>query len=828
MRVDVALTILSMELNFLSISWNSNSRYNRFLVKKLTIFGDMGDGLLLNIRNLWQKRESVIVTWLISYSVVLIVPILISLVIYVQANDTLKSEIHRANDSLLKQMRYTIDTQIDLMKRLNMEMTWSPNLQTLMYSNKSAIESPYTAYQLVKEFRLYKTSYASIDEFYVVWKKENSILRAGNIRDMKTAFHTLHNTGTKTYEEWRETILHSGSNPFVVMPHLNAAPNETSIAYITQLPNDLNGQETGAVVVMVDTRRFQEAVESISGFSGGTLLILDQNHEILMSNQPESDELQLFMEDDRVQLATTQIQGSELFYMESAVSDLKYALIIPSSLYWEKAVYVRNFTYVSILVSLIGAGILTWFFMRRNYTPIQQLVELLTDKNAQSDPKDTNELRFIKRVVLHTRSEKHEIAQQLQKHQQVLRSNMINKLLKGRPDGLVPYEDAFRSFHMPLYSNEFAVILFVIENEENLYAKLPGIDINERNRLLHLIISNVVEELAVQHHHIGYVAEVDDMMVCLVNMKADSYASDSARNLHDIAEEAQRFLDRFNMELTISISGIHMSWIGIAEAYQEAIDAMEYKMVLGKKGIITYEEIQSEIQSEGSYGYYYPLQLEQQLINFIKAGDTKQASAYMNMITERNFDKPVMSLTLARCLIFNLVGTMIKAINELGDSDSSTLAKYPEWIDHILACDTVQEMQSALAQLLEEVCAYAANKRSINLSQEREDSLRNLTQQVTAYIEKNYTDVNLNVNAIGEHFDLKGSYLSKLFKNQTGEGLLDCIHKYRIQHAKELIRSKQESIGEISRYVGYNDAATFIRVFKKYEGITPGRYKEIS
>src|SRR5690606_23907200 len=117
---------------------------------------DTGEERVLNIQSLWRKRESVIVTWLVSYSAVLFVPILFSLIIYAQANTALKSEIHRANDSLLKQMRYTIDTQIDLMKRLNMEMTWSPNLQTLMYSSQSDAEAPYTAYQLVKEFRLFK------------------------------------------------------------------------------------------------------------------------------------------------------------------------------------------------------------------------------------------------------------------------------------------------------------------------------------------------------------------------------------------------------------------------------------------------------------------------------------------------------------------------------------------------------------------------------------------------------------------------------------------------------------------------------------------------
>ena len=216
------------------------------------------------------------------------------------------------------------------------------------------------------------------------------------------------------------------------------------------------------------------------------------------------------------------------------------------------------------------------------------------------------------------------------------------------------------------------------------------------------------------------------------------------------------------------------------------------------------------------------------MINFIKAGDLEQASAYMNEITERNFGKPVMPLTLAKCLIFNMVGTMVKAINELGDGDGSGIwENNPLWMDKIIACDTIHEMQEELRSLLADVCAFAAERRASGVSMEREGSLRELVAEVTRFIESQYTDANLNVNAIGERFDLKGSYLSRLFKNQTGEGLLDCIHKTRIRQAKEMIRSKQDSINEISKLVGYNDAATFIRVFKKYEGITPGKYKEI-
>ncbi|WP_019636568.1 AraC family transcriptional regulator [Paenibacillus fonticola] len=780
---------------------------------------------MLNIQYLWRRRKSVIVTWLLSYSAVLIVPIIISLVIYAQANHALKSEIHRANDSLLKQMRYTIDNQIDLMKRLNMEITWNEKLQNLMYSNKPAKEAPFVAYQLVKEFRLYKTSYALIDEFYVVWDQGESVLRSGNIRDMRTAFRTLHNTGALSYDEWLELVQQGGAKRFAVMPHLDAAPAKTSIAYITQLPNDLNGRETGTIVVMADAAKFLAAIESISGFSGGLLLILNQDNEILMSNRPGAPELEPFLDGERVRLSSSRVGESELFYISSAVSELKYALIIPSSIYWEKAEYVRKFTYISIMISLIGAGVLTWFFMRRNYSPIQELVESLNDRNTEEEHGDGNELRMILQAILDTRSEKDQIASQLKKHQHVLRSNMIHRLLKGKLDTPVPYEEAFRSFHMTLHSQEFAVILLVLENEESLYEKLPGIDLNERRKLIPFIIANVVEELVLQRQHASFVTEIDDMMACLINLRPD--VPHGLAELRHIAAEAQSFLWQYEMELTISISGSHSSWSGIAEAYQEAVDAMEYKMVLGKQGIIAFADLHADGTDHVQSSYYYPLQVEQQLINFIKAGDIEQAASYMNEITERNFEKPVMSLTLARCLIFNLVGTVIKAINELGGADSGILSEKPLWMDNIIASDTIQEMQIELQKLLAEVCAYAASKRTSNLSQEREVSLRDLAANVTRYIEDNFTDANLNVNAIGEHFDLKGSYLSRLFKSQTGEGLLDYIHKIRIGKAKEMMQNKQESINEISRLVGYNDVATFIRVFKKYEGITPGKYKEI-
>ncbi|WP_336787149.1 helix-turn-helix domain-containing protein [Paenibacillus sp. MMO-177] len=787
----------------------------------------------MNIRSIWQKRKSIIVTWLISYCAVLFVPILISLIVYSQSSAALRSEIHRANDSLLKQVGYTIDNQVDQMKRLTMELTWNARLQTLMYSSRSEADAQYDAYQLVKEFQTYQTSYASIDEFYVTWERENAVLRSGNVRDMKTAFATLHDTGRMSYDDWLAAVETSEHNQFTLLPLMDAGVTQSSIAYITHLPKDLNGRQAGTVVVMSDLARFQNAIKSISGFSGGYVLILNRNNEVLLSNLPKKQGEEVILQKVRSggeEMPTSMKSGdSEIFYLQSSVSDLKYALVIPSSIYWQKAEYVRKLTLVSVLISVLGAGVLTWFFMRRNYSPIQKLVESLTDKNNDEEHMEWNELNFIQRAVSRTRSEKDKIAMQLQMHHNVLRSNMLSRLLKGRLDSPIPYEEAFKTYRMEQISDDYAVILFVIENDESLYEKLPGIDDNERRRFLQFIISNVVEELAGRYDHAGYVAEMDDMMVCLVNLSCGSGDEEQyKKDLHEIATEAQRFLKRYDMDLTVAISGKHGTLPGIAAAYSEAVDAMEYKMVLGKKGIITYDDIRTTPSEAVQFGYYYPLQAEQQLINLIKIGDFEQASAFMNEITDRNFQQPMMNLTLAKCFMFNLVGTMVKAINELGDGKGSVLNDNPNWMNGIMACDTVQEMRQELHALLKDVCAFASTRLESNMTHERAESIRDLSARVAGYIEANYGDSNMNVNTLGEQFDLKGSYLSKLFKTQTGEGLLDYLHKYRIAEAKRRMTELQESVNEVSRAVGYNDAATFIRVFKKYEGITPGKYKEMN
>jgi two-component system response regulator YesN len=83
-----------------------------------------------------------------------------------------------------------------------------------------------------------------------------------------------------------------------------------------------------------------------------------------------------------------------------------------------------------------------------------------------------------------------------------------------------------------------------------------------------------------------------------------------------------------------------------------------------------------------------------------------------------------------------------------------------------------------------------------------------------------------NVSRAADLLGLSVAYLSKYFKQQTGVNLLNYLNSLRIDYAKKLMDEEQITVAEAADRAGYESANTFIRLFKKYAGDTPGNYNK--
>lgn len=69
-------------------------------------------------------------------------------------------------------------------------------------------------------------------------------------------------------------------------------------------------------------------------------------------------------------------------------------------------------------------------------------------------------------------------------------------------------------------------------------------------------------------------------------------------------------------------------------------------------------------------------------------------------------------------------------------------------------------------------------------------------------------------------------YLCKLFKEQTGERLIDYFTKAKLDYSKKLMLNENYNILDISSRIGYNSLSHYIRIFKNYNKMTPLDYRK--
>ncbi|MVQ39903.1 response regulator [Paenibacillus sp. MAH-34] len=105
------------------------------------------------------------------------------------------------------------------------------------------------------------------------------------------------------------------------------------------------------------------------------------------------------------------------------------------------------------------------------------------------------------------------------------------------------------------------------------------------------------------------------------------------------------------------------------------------------------------------------------------------------------------------------------------------------------------------------------------------ESTRKVIGEVLKLIHRNYGQ-DIGLDSLAEKAYLSPSYLSHLFKKETGASLVKYITCYRLEKAGELLRSTTKKISDISQEVGYTNFAYFCSIFKNYYGKTPAKYRE--
>ncbi|MBP2000112.1 two-component system response regulator YesN [Paenibacillus shirakamiensis] len=165
---------------------------------------------------------------------------------------------------------------------------------------------------------------------------------------------------------------------------------------------------------------------------------------------------------------------------------------------------------------------------------------------------------------------------------------------------------------------------------------------------------------------------------------------------------------------------------------------------------------------------------------------------------------------LAQNIIYSAMSTLEEMKQPLSDLTASKLQLFKQ-ID--LAFDW-DELHSIFILFLDDL------KRVIR----KTDPQTMIVHRIYEYVNQNYAN-EISLSELAEQFHLNYSYLSSYFKQRTNENITTYINRVRTDKAKELLRSYEASISQISQMTGYSDHNYFSKVFKKMTGMTPVEYR---
>jgi AraC-like DNA-binding protein len=181
--------------------------------------------------------------------------------------------------------------------------------------------------------------------------------------------------------------------------------------------------------------------------------------------------------------------------------------------------------------------------------------------------------------------------------------------------------------------------------------------------------------------------------------------------------------------------------------------------------------------------------------------------------------------------------------NYLTEPSASPVLNIPLYLPEILKCinETLneQEKNEPYCDLLIKsniTKLTALLYRGMAINRERTERTRldisfsektNIVNDILQYLSLNYMK-QISLYRIAHNMYLSPVYISKIFKEETGESPINHLIRIRLTKARELLTSGDMPIKAVARNVGYEDAFYFSKLYKKYYGIPPSMEKKRS
>ncbi|WP_171656414.1 response regulator [Paenibacillus foliorum] len=402
-----------------------------------------------------------------------------------------------------------------------------------------------------------------------------------------------------------------------------------------------------------------------------------------------------------------------------------------------------------------------------------------------------------------------DLKRQLYQSIPVMKERYLRYLLTGRMT-LQEIHDNCDYLQLSIGGNHYSCLVLEIDEPATVI---------ERNRLndkqlLLFAFKNIADELFREQFYAEIIENVDNQLVMILSGKDLQDVKRYVESLQALVKKMKYYITRYyKVPVYIGIGGVYETTDWISKSYKEAMEAMEYRIYSGEEGVIFYSDVGYTRTQEH---IIYPYDLEKKLCLALKIGDKEGACSYARQFLQAIVGDYPHNPEQLRNICLQLVYTLLRMLMEWNISDGKVM-DFAALDEQLKKWKTIEHLETWLIQYVTGLTNIIEEKMlQRNVS---------IIQKAVTFMEQHYHR-DISLQEVADAVYLTPNYFANLFKERTGETMLNFLSDIRISKAKELLKQPDIKIYEVAERVGYTDAKYFGQVFKKIVGLTPVEYKK--
>lgn len=763
-----------------------------------------------------KKRNSFRTKLLMSFSVMLFLPIMLATVNFLWSRDVLEEETLKYNQALLGVAQNVVDEQLQNIQLYALGLSENEVVTEVLKEEEDAgermIKIQYVRGQLmrmrsrypgVKSVVIYSVPYKMGISNSTVCREEWPVAAVKLLRE-----DTYWQTNPLTAVEENMVKYLSEENLYCKYIDFETGEGkecETRVLLINSLPVWNSGiSYDGVFLAEIDMEMLLSEFGRSVAEAGGVLGIMDQQGKVIAS--VGDAELLRSLGNRQKSEGGSRIQDRREYYIvnscESNLNRWTYVMIQPDTFFVRKLQQNLNFTIVVLMVLLLLGIFLVYGLSRSTYKPLKEIMNRLRERSGRKEQKnEADEFLYIETVLDEMEQSVFEVQAMMHRELPRIRNNLLQSLLMNTVTDYEEYLSRLKDCGVIFEREAFVVAVVHV-------AVFPTEQL-EKQALLKLLLWEQIREIMGDDVSCCMVDMPGDNQILIINGEEEYLKNERREFLHVLMERARK---EQQLLLVIAVSTPVTQIEQISAAYQETLNRLGNQLGKEEFGSVFMVERQKRFQL-----YHCPMEVRNQISNAIMSGNVEQACLVLDRNYQENFENRQVSHAVAVSYFIMLIDTILNGYS-VSEEEKQRLWDAYNPVAALLVEKTPKDMALIVKGFAQLVGHY--------VRQRREDSADSMKRRILNYIKSEYGNNDLSLSYVAENFLITPNYLSAFFKEQIGDTFLNYLTRVRVEQAKRLLLETDYPVNQIAEKVGYASSNTFIRTFKKLENMTPGEYRE--